>query len=152
MTMKLTTIILAVLTVIILAVVVNYNLHTVKYSGIKLVMPFMVNKETNDNRITVTKIPRDGTLLILINKDIDFQEYKNKVLSKTQSEVITENKILDLKDGGKIELVISRLVNSPQTTIEYGYIGKKKLIFTFYGTIETMKQFNSALEKISYYD
>jgi hypothetical protein len=150
--MKLKIIIFLSILLIILTSVINYNLHTIKYFGIKLTMPFIVNKELNDNRITVTKIPRDGTLLILLNKDLNFKEYKEKVLLKSQSEVVTENKILDLKDGGGIELVKSRLLSSPQTIIEHGYIEKKKILFTFYGTIETIKLFNSSLEKISYYD
>lgn len=138
--------------IIVLAFIVNNNLHTIKYNGIKIKMPYIVNVKTNENSITVTRIPSDGTLLTISNKNIDFNEYKTKILDKSTSSKIVENRTIDLKDRGKIQLVVSSLINSQQITIIDGYIEKKRSLFTFSGNAESIKMFCSALESIAYYE
>ena len=55
------------------------------------------------------------------------------------------------KDGERIPIVISRLTNSPQATVVHGYIEKKRLVFTLYGTSESIKPFYLAFKTIGYY-
>lgn len=138
--------------VIVASFTVNYSLHTIKYNGVKIKMPYIVNVKINKNNITVTRIPSDGTLLTFSSKDIDFNEYKTKVLSKSETSKIVENRIIDLNDRGKIQLVISSLANSQHITLIDGYIEKKRLLFTFSGNADSTKKFYSSLENIVYYE
>ena len=143
---------IVIFAIICIAITFNYNLHTIKFNGIKLKLPFIVNKSSSNNSLTVTKIPPDGTLLIITgSKGLNFNEYYDNILSKVKSETVIENKILRLKDGERIPIVISRLTNSPQATVVHGYIEKKRLVFTLYGTSESIKPFYLAFKTIGYY-
>ena len=148
--MKLKKIIPLVLLVVIGSIMaVRHNMYIIKYGGIKLEMPFAVNENINQDRLIATG---NNTLLTIHHKDIDFNQYKSKILEKSKSEMIINSSIIDLKDKGKIFLVTTKLVDSGQVLILYGYIESKQLFFTFSGNTDSINGFETALRSVSFYN
>ena len=128
------------------------DLHIVKFNGIKLKMSYTVDKSFDDNRVTITRLPPDGSLLILSGKKVDFGDYERKVLRGLKTEKIFDKRTIDLKRDGKIQVIMSRLSDSPQSIVIHGYINRKEVGFTFYGDNSSSEEFISILEKIEFYD
>lgn len=140
-----------VVILMVITMVVNRNLHVIKYCGVILKMPFPVSKKIYKNSIYISRIPPDGTLLTINNKNIDFNEYKSIVVEKSKISKLIEKKNIDLKDNGQIILLVSKLNDSSQLLVIDGYIEKKKLLFTFSGNSDSANKFYSSLKIIDFY-
>ena len=138
----------ALLAAVIFGVVFYRNMHVVTFDGIRLELPYIVDKTSGPHDVTVTKIPPDNTLLIISKKDVNFDKYKSNVLRKSQSEIIFEEKILTESKVGPIELVMSRLTLSPQSIVVHGFIVNKGLNFTFYGDKTSVDILIASLKQI----
>ena len=151
--MKVFKYIIALVVIVVLVAVIFYiKATTVKYEGINLDLQFMVTKHIEGNNISLTKIPPDGTIIIISKSKKESSDVFFKSLDlKVESEIPVGTKILTANDGSQIYLKISKLREMPQIVKLYGYIERKSLSFSFYGNTNDYFKFIESLRKINYY-
>jgi hypothetical protein len=128
------------------------KLTTVKYEGIKLHTSFLCLKQIEGNNISISKIPPDGTTIILSKaKKESSSSYFASLDRKIETEIPIDTKIVTLKDGSHIFIKVLKLRDLPQIAKLYGYIEKKSISFSFVGSIDSCNDFYGSLINIEFY-